>query len=252
MTADLEKPVPTPDASWRPPFTPRLVIGVSITIFGLVLVLDRLDLLNAATVLRFWAVVVIAVGGLILAQAREPAGRLNGTIVVVVGSYLLLYSLDVVQVGIGRLFWPFILILIGSQMVLHALRPRLGRSSGESTDRISIVTVMSGVKRASSSSRFRGAEITAFMGGGQLDLREAVIPPGEEATVDLYMMMGGFEIIVPRSWTVLTPIVPIMGGVDDKRLAPLSTEIQPLPAGLAPPRLLIRGTIIMAGVVIKS
>jgi len=253
MTADLEKPTPAPDAPRRLPMTPRLIIGLFIVAVGTVLVFDRLDLMNAATVLRFWPVAVIAIGGVLLAQATEAAGRLNGTVVIVVGTYLLLYSLGVVQVGFWRLFWPFVLILIGSQMVLHALRPRLSQRNGtESADRISIVSVMSGVKRASSSARFRGGEISAFMGGGQLDLRLATIPPGEDATIDAYMMMSGFEIIVPRGWTVSTPVIPIMGGVEDKRLPPLGTEIEPQPGGPAPPRLIIRGSIIMAGIVIKN
>lgn len=252
MTPDPEKPAPTRDAPRWPPMTPRLFIGLFIVLFGMVLVLDRLDLMNATTVLRFWPVAVIAIGGVMLAQATEAAGRLNGTIVLVVGTYLLLYSLGIVQVGFWRLFWPFVLILIGSQMVLHALSPRVQPSGSESADRVSIVSVMSGVKRASSSPRFRGGEISAFMGGGQLDLRLATIPPGEEATIDAYMMMSGFEIIVPRGWTVSTPVIPIMGGVEDKRLPPLSTEIESQPGGGAPPRLIIRGSIIMAGIVIKN
>ena len=33
--------------------------------------------------------------------------------------------------------------------------------------------------------------------------------------------MAGHEIWVPTSWTVLSDVVPIIGGVDDKRLPPL-------------------------------
>jgi hypothetical protein len=62
--------------------------------------------------------------------------------------------------------------------------------------------------------------------------------------------MGGCEIAVPPSWTVVTPLVPVMGGIDDKRLAPLpgAESITGKPA----PRLVLRGLILMGGIEIKS
>jgi hypothetical protein len=88
------------------------------------------------------------------------------------------------------------------------------------------------------------------MGGTTLDLRQAVIPPGEEAVIDVVALMGGCEIAVPASWTVATPIVPVMGGVEDKRLPPLPV---PHDSGAPPPpRLVIRGFLMMGGIQIKS
>src|SRR5262249_46889890 len=95
-----------------------------------------------------------------------------------------------------------------------------GSSLDPSAERIYGVAILSGVKRQSTSAHFRGGELTAFMGGGQVDLRGATIPPGEEAVLDLFCVMGGFELIVPQNWVIVTPLIPIMGGIDDKRLAP--------------------------------
>ena len=69
------------------------------------------------------------------------------------------------------------------------------------------------------------------MGGAQLDLRQATIPPGEEAVLDIFVVMGGCEIFVPSSWTVVTPLVPVMGGIDDKRLPPLPVRRRASVAG---------------------
>jgi hypothetical protein len=117
-------------------------------------------------------------------------------------------------------------------------------------DRIYGVAILSGVKRLSTSSHFRGGELTAFMGGGQIDLRGATIPPGEEAVLDLFCVMGGFELIVPQNWVIMTPVIPIMGGIDDKRLAPPpgSSDV----AGQSAPRLSLRGFILMGGLTIRS
>ena len=110
---------------------------------------------------------------------------------------------------------------------------------------------MGGLKRISTAQRFRGGEITAVMGGAQLDLRQATIPPGEEAALDIFAVMGGCEIIVPPSWTVVTPIVPVMGGIDDKRLPPLPGGAESI-GGRPAPRLVLRGLLLMGGIEIKS
>jgi hypothetical protein len=56
---------------------------------------------------------------------------------------------------------------------------------------------------------------------------------------------------VPSTWQIVTPIIPVMGGIEDKRLP----AIQTTPAGpVAPaaPRLVIRGFLLMSGVQIKN
>ena len=34
-------------------------------------------------------------------------------------------------------------------------------------------------------------------------------------------MMGGHEVWVPQGWTVVNDVMPILGGVEDKRLPPV-------------------------------
>ena len=232
--------------------TPRLIVGVAIALFGVVLVLDRLNMVVADQVLQWWPAVIVAIGALIFAQSRRTGGGINGIIVMIIGSWLLLNTLGFVRVRFWEMFWPLVLIGIGSVLVLQALRRRTKEASGADVDNTLVAfAALSGVKRISTASRFRGGEITALMGGVQIDLRQATIPPGEEAVIDVFVVMGGGEIIVPPSWTVVTPLVPVMGGIDDKRLPPLpgaadSTGSRPAP------RLVLRGLLVMGGIEIKS
>ena len=233
--------------------TPRLIVGVAIALFGVVLVLDRLNLVVADEALRWWPVVIVAIGAVIFSQSRRIGGGINGIIVMIVGSWLLLNSLGIMRVRFWELFWPLVLIGIGAVLVLQATRRRTREATGVDADAtLAIFAVLSGVKRTSTSERFRGGEVTAFMGGAHLDLRQATIPPGEEAVLDIFAVMGGCEITVPAAWTVLTPIVPVMGGIEDKRLAPLpGSGVDGLGARPAP-RLVLRGLVIMGGVEIKN
>lgn len=229
--------------------TPRLLLGLAIALFGVVLVLDRLNLAVAGQVLRFWPAVIVAIGALVFVQSRRVGGGANGVIIMVVGAWLLLNSLGILQVRLWEMFWPMVLIGIGTVLVMQTLRRRTRDASGaDADDTVNIFAVLSGVKRTSTSARFRGGEVTTFMGGGQIDLRQATIPRGEEAVLDIVAVMGGCEIVVPPSWTIVTPIVPVMGGIEDKRLAPLGVET----AGGPAPRLVLRGLVMMGGVSIKS
>ena len=232
--------------------TPRLLVGLAIALFGVVLVLDRLNLAVAGVVLQFWPAVIIAVGALIYAQSRRFGGGANGVIVMIIGAWLLLNSLGIVQVRFWQLFWPMMLIAIGSALVLQAMGRRNREAAGAAPDdTLAIFAVLSGVKRSSRSSRFRGGEVTAFMGGYQIDLREATIPPGEQAVLDIFTGMGGGELIVPPSWSVETPIMAVMGGVNDKRFAPLPGSVEST-GGRPAPRLVLRGLLLMGGIEIKS
>jgi len=107
---------------------------------------------------------------------------------------------------------------------------------------VSAIAVMGGFERRITSHEFRGGEITAFMGGGKLDLRDA-IPAGGQAVVNVFAMMGGFEILVPETWRVISEVTPFMGGIEDKS----RTSSQP-----TAPCLILRGFMMMGGVTIKN
>ena len=80
------------------------------------------------------------------------------------------------------------------------------------------------------------------MGGGKLDLRDAV-PADGRVVVNLFAVMGGFEIIVPDTWSLSLEVTPFMGGVEDKTRPP---------ANPLAPRLFLRGFVMMSGVEIKN
>jgi predicted membrane protein len=231
--------------------TPRMVVGVAIALFGVILVFDRLNLVVADQALRWWPAVIVAIGALIFAQARRVGGGVNGVIVMLIGGWLLLNTLGFLRVRFWDMFWPMVLIGIGSVLVMQAMRRNTREAMGVDADNtLTAFVVMGGVKRVSTAPRFRGGEVTALMGGAQLDLRQATIPPGEEAALDIFAVMGGCEIWVPPSWNVVTPIVPIMGGVDDKRLPTLPGDADGI--GKPAPRLVLRGMLLMGGIEIKS
>jgi hypothetical protein len=114
-------------------------------------------------------------------------------------------------------------------------------SAWQQGHRFSMFALMGGVKRQVIGVPFRGATMTAVMGGVELDLRQATLP--DDAVIELFAFWGGIEIVVPRDWIVVNQGFALMGGVEDK------TGNLPRPGG---PRLYIRGMALMGGVEIKN
>ena len=220
--------------------TGQLITGLVLAALGILFTLDNLDILEARDFLRFWPVIFILVGVSQILQARSPAGTIGGSIWILIGGVMLGERLELIS-NVFR-FWPLLLIGIGGYVVWQSMNRREA-PAGDRANRLSAVAVLGGVDRRVIASSFVGGDVTAFMGGGKLDLREATLAPGTEAVVDVTTIMGGFEIKVPETWNVVVDIVPFMGGYEDKTRQP---------ADPAAPRLRLRGFVMMGGVDIRN
>lgn len=220
----------------RPRVTPQLIVGIAVILFGLVLTLDNLDIIDGRRIVRLWPAALIALGLSQLAERRPSARMLAGVPWIAIGSLLLLRNMGLFAVNLGDL-WPIVLILIGGHLVLQATHRRQAMP-GDSLSTISGVAVMSGVHRRTNTPAFRGGELTAVMGGIEVDLRQAGIADGE-AVVDVFAFWGGIKFKVPEQWIVVGKVVPLMGGYDDRTRPPKHDATQ---------RLIIRGMAIMGGV----
>ncbi len=290
----------TPDRTSLFNASPRLIVGLGLVAFGVLLLLAHLGLLDTEVVLRLWPLIIIAVGLQQFFNPRVgPTGErrfpVNGIIWMAIGGFLLLNTLGDFRIRLWELFWPAVLIAVGVRLMTRGpyvrMRHRMtvepgiaaplddaaaaasggapgsasgsqawqggpradawGSMSGESADTGSIFAVLSAVKRVSAAVPFHGTEVTAFMGGAHIDLRQAIVPRGGEAVIDMFIVVGGCELVVPPAWIVSAPLVAVMGGVDDKRIVPPPSVIEDATAA-PPPRLVIRGFVMMGGVTIRG
>lgn len=225
----------------RAVLTPHLVFGLVIIAVGVLFTLDNLGLADAEAYWRWWPMALVAVGLAKLWQARGGgANPVGGVFFLLVGSWLQLHNLGMINRELWN-FWPLLLVFIGSMIVYQGIRGKQVRASAGSTDTISGVAILSGVKRQTSSTSFRGGDLTAVMGGCEVDLRNAAI--NGDAVIDVFAMWGGIEIRVPDDWTVIIRATPIMGAVEDQ------TRTEPKSSAH---RLTIRGFVMMGGVEIKN
>ena len=197
-------------------FTPQLLMGLLIIIVGILFTLDNLGLTVAERYIRYWPAGLIGLGALKLWQSRG-ASAFGALVLITVGTWLLLDSLGLVRVRFWEM-WPLLLVLFGASMVWQGLRGPRHLTTSETNDTLSALAVLSGVNRGNNSRAFKGGDLTAVMGGCEIDLRQAAIEG--EAVFDVFAMWGGIEIRVPENWTVDGRVTPLIGGFDDKTRPP--------------------------------
>lgn len=219
--------------------TPRLVLGIGILAIGVLLALESFGVVDAGAYLRFWPLLLVALGVAKLSRATDTGSWFGAFFLIGLGGGLLLDQLDYVPF---RRFWPFLVILAGLALIQRALpggrRPRRSRTSGNT---VSGFAFMSGVERGSGSQDFRGGELTAVMGGCEVDLSQASISGGE-AVIDTFAFWGGVEIRVPTDWDVTSDGFALMGAFEDSTRHPEGSS----------KKLLVKGLAIMGGVEIKN
>lgn len=224
----------------------RVVIGAFILIIGLLALIDKLNIFESLHFFQFWPTVFIAVGILKILHSKARSSIFIGGGLIFVGVILTLKHLGLLNINLWD-WWPAILIAVGAYIMFKDRRQDAGSlafgSGGQaSTDNscLDISVVMGGNKTVSNAQDFKGGDITAVMGGVELDLRGASIQA--DAVLNLWATWGGIVIKVPEDWSVINRGTALMGAIEDKTVSPTG----------ASKRLIITGTAIMGGVEIKN
>ena len=235
MDEDAESPRVTNRIS------PRLVVGLAVMAFGVLLTLDNFGLVEMRGLWRFWPIVFVLIGLSKLVQRADVFGVL---LWVGLGGALLAHNFGLLHM---RQVWPLVLVVLGARLVVGALgRPSGGRPLSKQTlfddaARIDAFAVMGGVVRGTNSASFTGGAASAVMGGCEIDLRQAKLAGGE-ASFDAFAVWGGIELKVPEDWAVENRGVAFLGGFTDTTRRPSQ------PKG----RLILTGLAVMGGVEAKN
>ena len=222
----------------------QVILGVLVIGMGLLFLLDNLDIISFHLAFSFWPVIFIVVGAAKLLDTRSPNGVLAGAVLIGVGIMLTLNRLGYMYFS-WRTIWPMMMIVLGGAVIYKAVTGRRviqgAKLADEGNDSVvDITAILGGFERRITSQNFRGGEITAVMGGCELDMRASSIEG--EAVINVFAAMGGISIKVPPDWTVVLHGTPILGGFEEKTIAPPNNA----------KRLVIKGYAIMGGVEVRN
>jgi predicted membrane protein len=228
-------------------FSARLVVGLIIVCLGAILLADNLGWFEARYVLRsLWPLALVAVG---VTMVRSPGHRRSkswGWVLITVGFWMFADRIGWIQVSLWRVLVPGLLLFVGGMLVWRAIAgPPTQPMFNQGDDHVEFVrsvALMSSCELRPVSRPFRGADLTAVMGGIKLDLTDARME-GDSATVEVFAFWGGIEIFVPPDWTVTSKVTTLLGGFIDKRR----------PTSVLPTKTLaVRGMIVMSGIEVKN
>lgn len=215
----------------------RILMGIGIVAVGVAALLGSLDIINFKDFFaNYWPLFIIAAGVLVfLGNPRQFAWPL---ILVAAGLLLQLRELGVLNVSPWQLIWPIAIIAVGISIIFNRSHDHKNVSKNELD---SLNAIMSGTTTQNHSQDYKGGDITAVMGGVELDLRKAKI--NKDAAINFFVLMGGVTLTIPENWTVKVKAMPIAGGIENKAATPTDKN---------GPVLYIGGDIIMGGVEIKN
>jgi predicted membrane protein len=262
----------------------HLFSGMIFVAIGVVFLLGNMGMVNVDYVLRFWPVILIAVGLFKLLEYPENYGRGSGIFWIVVGGLFLLGSLGILRVAF-RDFWPVVFIGIGALMLWRYAF--LGRDP-----RGGVENWRTGFDRDWSSSGFTEQKTESTAGTGSETGRTAPDPAGpasSDSIISAMAILGSVErrnnsqdfrggsltsvmgscAIDLRDASIVSPHEPVlevfaMWGSIEVRVPTdwtVVSHVDPImggyedstrPAKEATKRFIVRGTVLMGGIEIRN
>ena len=211
-----------------------LMSGGLLVVVGILLLLNQMGVIHHW--FNFWALVFFFVGLLNIVQGgRNPWGF----VLMSAGVALELNQLGYLRIRLET-YWPVFVIVAGLIMVWRAYRKPV-ESAGDFSSQLNVFAIWGGGEYRIRSKNFRGGDLVAFMGGFDIDLRDADIE-GTDATITVNAFMGGGVIRVPETWAVSMRVAAFMGGHSLKARE-----------GAQPTKnLIVKGMAIMGGVEVRN
>lgn len=261
-------------------FSARFAIGVAIIALGALFLFDSLGWIESRYVLRkAWPLIFVIIGISILSKRRNGRRRNEGWAFIVVGLWIFVSKIGLLDFSLWGILFPLVLLFVGGMLVYRSLSPprvqvsfdpaaapksdfgaststaedaqfrsngptssTFSRAEEEHAEYIRTFAMLSGSEVRPMSRPFRGADLSAVLGGVNLDLTSARME-GDTARIDVFAFCGGIEIHVPPDWAVTSKVATLLGAFSDKR-RPTTT--------LPTKALIIDGFSVMGGIEVKN
>ena len=213
----------------------RVYLGLAAVAIGSLLLLRNLHVISFDYWGELWggflSFLLILVGCIILVKRSR---WIWGLLFLSAGATIGLRALHIVDVNFWQIVWPILFIAVGSAVLFSLVKD--GKIS--KTKAKHMVAVWSG-QSEKVEGEYTGGTISSVFGGVDLDLRQSDIQDG--AVIELFVLFGGVDIIVPNDVVIKNEVTAIFGGIDDKTS----------PGTKAKKTLYIRGECFFGGIELK-
>lgn len=224
----------------------RLWLGIIFFVLGGIWLLDNLDIYYFDNIIPHyifsWKTFLILLGAYFI-FGRNKKGP--GIVLIAIGTIFLLDdAFWWWHFNFWEIIWPALLLFLGVALMLR--RGTSGSTVKSDPDYVDDMAIFGGGEKKITTQNFKGGKITAVFGGSNLDFQKADISDKSEVVLDIFVLFGGTEIIVPADWTVKLETTVIFGGLSDKRNTVINVVNNP------DKTLVIKGIILFGGGELKS
>lgn len=192
--------------------------GLVLIIIGIIFASNALGITDINIFFDGWWTLFIIIPSFIGLFKNES--KMWNIICLVIGIVLLLCAQDILSFKIiGKLIFPFILIMIGISIVFKDsinknVSKNIQKLNENKVQNEEYCATFGGQSVNYNGQEFKGANLDAIFGSVELDLKNAII--SRDQVINANAIFGGIDITVPNNVNVKVKSTPIFGGVDNK------------------------------------
>ena len=218
----------------------KALLGVTALILGVLILFDNMEMFNfSLSFFKIWPILLILFGIGEIIDAKKL--NITSAILLVIGTYFLLYNYSIIELSFSKVIVPLILIMIGLSLLFPIKANKSAIKSGKND--ITITSIFADVSNRNETKKFNKANVTAIFGGATLDLRD-IEPDNGKCICISTVVFAGIDIIISDDWNINTDgLTCIFGGVDDVKKDSKKKSNNTL---------YLTGTVIFGGIEIKN
>jgi predicted membrane protein len=237
--------------------------GIVLIIIGILFLLNKIPQTAAWFPSWFltWPVLLIGIG---IVTAIKSKFRNPGWIVLcVIGTYFVLFQNNLIALNLKPFIFPIGIILLGIFITIKKnrqcdykkekfrrwekggpnFRPPFPENVDSSEDVVNVNSTFGNIEKNVFSKNFKGGSMSSVFGGAQINFAQADFEG--IAVIDVSVIFGGVDIIIPSNWNLKNEISVIFGGIEDRRTVANNVH----ESGKT---LILKGNIMFGGMEIKS
>lgn len=201
--------------------TSRFFMALLFIAAGSLLIADRTGNISHALFLKLfnWQMLLIGIG---LVSVSKKGNSIGGLVMILIGIVFLVPLYFNIPMNTRQLLWPAVLIGIGIIMLFkgtsrweRGFKLRFNQSDISDIDMVEGSHIFGGGDHYVTSENFKGGRINAIFGGGKYNLTRCKLAPGTNI-LELSLVFGGIELLVPSDWKVKVEMDSILGGFSNK------------------------------------
>ncbi len=215
-----------------------VIAGIFLLLVGVLLLLRNAGVIEFSFSL-WWPSFLIAIG-----IAKVISGKrltLGATLLIGLGLLFQVLKLKGISLRAVLPYWPVLLVAAGLWLLLRGYISHRFSPVGEERE-LDVVSVFAAAEKKITSKSLKGGRIEAFMGSVIVDLSEAEMA-GQEACIEVHLIMGTAELTVPSEWEVVLQTHLIFASAEDRTKPKM---------GILRKKLYIKGDLFMASLEIKN